>query len=69
MTSKYAATNSKVLCDSGLNFESLLVDDCNLIPEIEVLFVFERSSESIEFKRLGLFGHFSGGRPQSSMTH
>ena len=64
MTSKYAATNSKILCDSGLNFESLLVDDCNLIPEIEVLLSLSAQANLSNLKRLGLFGHFCGGRPQ-----
>ena len=64
MTSKYAATNSKALSESGLNFESLLVDDCNLIPEIEVILALSSQVKPSNLKRLGLFGHLSGGRPQ-----
>ena len=64
MTSKYAAINAKILSESGLHFESLLVDDCNLIPEIEVLLTLTSQSNSSNLKRLALFGHNNGGRPQ-----
>lgn len=64
MTSKYAATNAKVLGESGLNFESLFVDDCNLIPEIEVILAMSSQAAPSNLKRIGLFGHFSSGRPQ-----
>lgn len=64
MTSKYAAINAKSLSESGLNFESLFIDDCNLIPEIEVLLTFSSQAKNSILKRLGLFGHSSAGRPQ-----
>ena len=64
MTSKYAAINAKELSDIGLNFENLLVDDCNLIPEIEVLLALTSQIDPSKLKRLCLFGHENGGRPQ-----
>lgn len=65
MTSKYSAINSKLLSDSGLHFDSLLVDDCNLIPEIETLLAFSNQKSPSNLKRLVLVCHDSGGRPQS----
>ena len=64
MTSKYAAINAKELSVIGLNFENLLVDDCNLIPEIEVLLSLTSQLNPSNLKRLCLFGHEKGGRPQ-----
>ena len=64
MTSKYSSINSKTLSDSGFNFDTLLVDDCNLIPEIEVLMTILSQKNTCNMKRLGLFAHANGGRPQ-----
>lgn len=64
MTSKYSSINSKTLSDSGFNFDTLLVDDCNLIPEIEVLMTILSQKNTLNMKRLGLFAHANGGRPQ-----
>lgn len=64
MTAKYAAINSKVLADNGHQFESLFVDNCNLIPEIDTLLTLASQSSPSNLIRLGLFGHSTGGRPQ-----
>lgn len=64
MTSKYAAINAGELSESGLDFENLLVDDCNLIPEVEVLLALTSQNAPSNLKRLCLFGHENGGRPQ-----
>lgn len=64
MTSKYAAINANTLLESGLNFDNLLVDDCNLIPEIEVLLALTAQKDPSNMKRLALFAHGNGGRPQ-----
>lgn len=64
MTSKYAAINSKSLSENCLNFDTLLIDDCNLIPEIEALLTLTAQANTSNLKRVGLFGHEFGGRPQ-----
>ena len=64
MTSKYAAINTKELSETGLNFENLLVDDCNLIPEVEVLLTLTSQKNPSNLKRLCVFGHKNGGSPQ-----
>lgn len=63
MTTKYAAINAQELSELGLNFENLLVDDCNLMPEIEILLALKSQNDPSNLKRLCLFGHDSGGRP------
>lgn len=64
MTSKYAAINAKELSENGLNFENMLVDDCNLIPEVEILLALTSQMNPSNMKRLCIFGHENGGRPQ-----
>jgi hypothetical protein len=64
MTSKYAAINSAELSENGLNFENLLVDDCNLIPEVEILLALTSQLNPSNMKRICIFGHENGGSPQ-----
>lgn len=64
MTSTYAAINKTTLLQYGLHFSSLFVDDCHLIPEVEVLITILSQKESSKLERLCLFGHVNGIRPQ-----
>jgi hypothetical protein len=63
MTSKFASINANHLAKLGFNFQTLLVDDCNLIPEIEIFSAMRSQSNPSNITRIGLFGHSNGGRP------
>lgn len=63
LTSKYVSINALQLADLGFNFDNMLVDDCNLIPEIELLLAMSSQSNPSKLEKVALFGHPEGGRP------